>query len=86
MFYAQLNENGVCVGITETKSVINNSSMIKIDTFDTDKLNRKYEGGTWSEIKYDAETVVAINEIEKLKQENLELKLALAELAESMVI
>ena len=82
MFYAQLNENSICIGVTETTGRIDSLSMIELSSFDAEKLNRKWENGQWSEIKFDPQTVIPLDEIEKLKAENLELKLALAELAE----
>jgi hypothetical protein len=47
-FYAQLNENNICIGVSQLSGPAEASNMIQIDTLDTDKIWRKYENGAWS--------------------------------------
>lgn len=86
MFYAQLNENAVVIGITQTSKEIKSANMIEISNYDTDLLGRKYENGEYSEIKYDPETSVPADELEELKQENQELRELLADLTELVLM
>ena len=45
--YAQLDENNVCMAVSQLMTEQNSSDMIPLDFLDCDKLNRKYENGVW---------------------------------------
>ena len=49
MFYAQLNDDNICVGISELSSEVKDEYMINIDNFDTTLINKKYINGEWIE-------------------------------------
>lgn len=51
-FYAQLNENSICTGISSLSESVSAVNMIMIESADDDYLWRKYENGEWSEEKY----------------------------------
>lgn len=42
-FYAQLNENGICVAVTAAHSKIDLPNMIELETFEADKLGKVYD-------------------------------------------
>lgn len=42
MFYAQLDENEICVGISELSSEVYLDNMIRIDKFDISIIGKKY--------------------------------------------
>ena len=55
MYYAQLNEDRICVGISELSSEIIDENMIQINKFDITLLNKKYMNGEWIEVEYTSE-------------------------------
>lgn len=50
--YAQIDKNGIVIGLSQLSAAIENSSMIEIESYDEDYLWRKYENGVWSTEKY----------------------------------
>lgn len=52
VFYAQLNESNICIGISILKDEVNLPNMIEIPSADEDYRWRKYENGEWSEEKF----------------------------------
>ncbi len=108
--YAQLNENQICIGISQLSGKANVDNMIEIESFDDSYIWRKYENGEWSAERYEPVSTAPIDEFEALKiksaeleannlalklalaksekirlQETLEIKLAIAELAEGVI-
>lgn len=80
MYYAQLSEEGICVGISCLCSKINDDNLIEIDEFDDDLLGRVYdkENCEWGErqIKAEPKEVASIEErIKALEGAVLELSL-----------
>lgn len=51
-YYAQLNQDNICIGIALSTNIISQSDMILLDFNDEDKIYRKYESGAWSGEKY----------------------------------
>jgi hypothetical protein len=50
MFYANLDDEGVCIGISSVNSTIEgDSSYIEIPGYFPEYLRRKYVGGSWTE-------------------------------------
>ena len=108
MFYAQLNNDNICIGVSQLAGEANDSKLIPIGTFDESYLWRKYENGVWSEKKFIPGTVTLEKEeiellmnviteqealirtqneekIEQLRQDNLILMDALADLYEEIL-
>lgn len=52
-FYAQLNENDICIGISQLSGEVIQTNMIEIPSNDSDYLWRKYENGKWSAGKFE---------------------------------
>ena len=49
MFYANLDDEGVCIGISSINSTIEgDSSYIEIPDYDASYLRRKYADGSWT--------------------------------------
>ncbi|MFZ5639071.1 MAG: hypothetical protein ACOY4Q_00005 [Bacillota bacterium] len=78
--YAQLNENGVCIGVSQLSGVVEQSNMIEIPALDTDYLWKKYENGQWSAEKFEPQTTAPITEFEELKQRQELMQAALDDL------
>jgi hypothetical protein len=73
-YYAQLNENNICVGVSMLSGVINEPDCVEIDgdNYD-DYVGRKYENGTWSAEKFLPPTPVLQETLEQ-KIDRLELQ------------
>ena len=67
IFYAQLNGNGICIGISMLSGEVNQPNMIRIDDFNEDYLWRKYENGQWSTEKYEPQTTAPLTDYEQTK-------------------
>ena len=48
MFYANLDDQGVCIGISNVTSTIDDSAYIEIPSYDQSYLRRKYVDGAWT--------------------------------------
>ncbi|MED0688044.1 MULTISPECIES: hypothetical protein [Bacillales] len=80
-FYAQLNEHGVCIGVSMLADTVESDRMIEIDSFDEDKLYRKYENGVWSNEKFVKDLpMVQLSEFEQLKAKQELIQQSLDEL------
>ena len=79
-FYAQLNENNICIGISQLSGEVIQDNMIEIQSFDNDKLWRKYENKAWSAEKFEPQSTAPISEFEQLKAEQQVLSDTVAEI------
>ena len=52
-FYAQLNENKICIGISQLSGTVEDKYLIEIESADNDFMWRKYENGAWSSEKFE---------------------------------
>lgn len=50
MFYAQINEENICVGVSSLSGEVKSDSLIRLETFDTSLLGKKYTDGLWEEV------------------------------------
>lgn len=48
-YYAQLNENKICTGISQLSGEVKQENMIEIPSADKSYLWKKFENGVWSE-------------------------------------
>ncbi|MBC3901685.1 hypothetical protein GH811_19020 [Acetobacterium malicum] len=88
-FYAQLNENKICIGISQLSGEVIQDDMIEISSVDSGYMWKKHENGVWSEGTFEPQSTAPISEFEELKVKNtalqtdlLNTKLAMAELVE----
>ena len=51
MIYAQLNEESICIGVSQLSGKIENEKMIEIESYDTSLLGKKYMNENWEEVK-----------------------------------
>ena len=82
MIYAQLNDENICVGVSDLSGKVEADNMIPLESFDVNILGKKYNNGEWEEIEQEVKeeqnlqpTVETINEkITSLEEkiENLE--------------
>ncbi|RKD22462.1 hypothetical protein SAMN02745883_00683 [Caminicella sporogenes DSM 14501] len=71
-YYAQLNNENICIGVSELSGEINSSNLIKIERFDTSLLGKKYENGEFIEVPKTEEELKE-EELQKLKQKYITL-------------
>ncbi|OUQ56241.1 hypothetical protein B5E58_11240 [Tyzzerella sp. An114] len=50
-YYAQINEENICVGVSNLSSEVVADNMIIIDTMDTNLLGKKYNNGNWEAVE-----------------------------------
>lgn len=50
-YYAQIDENNICVGVSDLSGEVNTDNMIRLDTYDLAVMGKKYEDGTWLEVE-----------------------------------
>lgn len=50
MIYAQLDNNNVCIGISQLSGEIQSENMLQIESYDVTILGKKYENGKWIEL------------------------------------
>lgn len=72
-FYAQLNENNICIGVSMLSGEVDYPNMIEIPAVDEDYLNRKYEDDKWSEEKFVPDySQIELDRLETLEQSQAE--------------
>ena len=52
MIYAQLNDEKICIAISDLGEEVDSEKLVKINEFNEDFIYRKYENGAWSQEKY----------------------------------
>lgn len=79
-YYAILNENNICIGLSSLAGEVVQENMIRLEEYNEDYLGRKFENGAWSEEKFEPESTAPITEFEKLQQKANEQEQAIMEL------
>ncbi|MFC4303885.1 hypothetical protein [Cohnella boryungensis] len=78
--YAQIDDTGVCVSVSQLSGEVDATHMLPLGSDDDVQPGDFYDGHSW--VRPDP-PVLKPDRIAQLETENLELKLALAELAEA---
>jgi len=73
-FYAILNENKICTGISQLSGEVIQDNMIEIDSSDSSYMWKKYELDFWSVGTFEPISTAPIDDFEQLKAENETLK------------
>ncbi len=48
-YYAQLDDNNICVGVSQLSGIVNADNMIELDTYDTSVQGKMWTGSEWVE-------------------------------------
>lgn len=48
--YAQINEDNICIAVSQLSGLVDSPNMIKLNTYDLSILGRKYNNGVWEEV------------------------------------
>ena len=79
MIYAQINEQGNCIGVSELSGEVEQPNMILLDEYDISYIGRKYdtENGVWTEEYLENDEVVeeSLTEVELLGQQLSDLEI-----------
>lgn len=92
-YYAQLNEDNICITISRLNNQVNHDNMILLENYDEDYIWRKYENGEWSEEKFEpepepeppSEVDLLKAKIQSLEEYSEEHEAALIELTELII-
>jgi len=49
MFYAQLDNKGICVAVSQLLAKVESKDMIALESYDTTVCGKKYNDGKWEE-------------------------------------
>ena len=55
MIYAQLNEENICIGISQLSGKVAAENMIELASYDTSILGKKYVDGKWEDVEHPEE-------------------------------
>ena len=78
-FYAQLNENNICIGISSLKSEVQVDNMVQIPEYSEDYIWRKFEDEKWSEEKFIPDYgQIQLDRMESVEQAIAELSILIA--------
>lgn len=51
MFYAQINDDNICICVSNTgKATTTKPNMIQLETYDLTVLGKRYNNGVWEEV------------------------------------
>lgn len=50
MNYAQLNDDNICIAVTQSAGPLEGAKFIALASFDLSVLGKKWQGGTWVEV------------------------------------
>lgn len=51
MIYAQINEENICVGVSQLSGEVDSPLLIPIAEFDSSVIGKKYNNGVWEEVE-----------------------------------
>ena len=49
-FYAQIDENNICIAVSDLSGKVTADNMLRLETYDTSLLGKKYNNGVWEEV------------------------------------
>ena len=49
-FYAQIDENNICIAVSYLSGKVTADNMLRLETYDTSLLGKKYNNGVWEEV------------------------------------
>lgn len=50
-YYAQINEENICVGVSDLSGEVSADNMIRIEEMNVDLLGKKYNSGNWETVE-----------------------------------
>lgn len=77
--YAQINENKICVGISQLSNIVIDENLISIPFFDTTLIGKKYNEGVWEDIPKPDPEPAPKSDTEKIQDNQLSIMEAMAD-------
>lgn len=68
MFYAELNSDNICVGVSDLSGAIDEPYMISLEEFDASLIGKTWNGKDWVETPKNEEENVTFEENNEYKQ------------------
>lgn len=66
--YAQLNEENICVGVSQLSGKVDVENMIELETPDASLLGMKYENGEWINCEPDPEPEPKPSQLDRIEE------------------
>ena len=76
--YAQLNEENICIGISQLSGKVAAENMIELASYDTSILGKKYVDGKWEDVEQPTPQTEP-TQLDKLEENQLALMEAVAD-------
>lgn len=78
MIYAQINEENICVGVSQLSGEVDSPLLIPLASFDSSVIGKKYNDGVWEEVEQ-PEIKPEPTQLDKLEENQLALMEAVAD-------
>ena len=49
-YYAQIDKNNICIAVSDLSGKVTAGNMLRLETYDTSLLGKKYNNGVWEEV------------------------------------
>lgn len=87
MFYAQLNEENICIGISQLSGEVKAENMIELDGYDTPLLGKRWTRQGWEEVPRPEQEAPAptVDRLARLEAQTLLLADAIADIYEELL-
>lgn len=76
--YAQLNENNICIGVSQLSGEVIQGNMIELPSISMDYMWKKYENNQWSTEKFEPVSTAPIDDFISVKNQIDALNVAMA--------
>ena len=76
--YAQLNEENICIGISQLSGKVAAENMIELASYDTGVLGKKYVDGKWKDVEQPTPQTEP-TQLDKIQENQLALMEAVAD-------
>ena len=84
MIYAQINEDNICVAVSESGGDIEGDDIIELESFDVSLLGKRYNNGAWKEV-YREPVEAPMTQLDKIEAQQLATMEAAATIYEAVL-
>lgn len=78
-YYAQINEDGICIGISQLSNIVIDDNLISVSSFDINLIGKKYNNGIWEEVPEPEPEPTKKTDAEKIMDNQLSIMEAMAD-------
>lgn len=69
MFYAQIDENNICIVVSNLSGEVIADNLIQLETYDISILGKRYNNGEWEEVPQPEPEPTQLDKIEEMLKE-----------------